>query len=114
MISFKPEHVRPILEGRKTQTRRLGKKRWNVGAVHQCRTRLFDGEPFASVRITSVRRERLGEISDDDVEREGYKTLADFRGAWETIYRRPFENDLEVWVVDFKLVAGGRSNRMGL
>jgi hypothetical protein len=113
MISFKPEHVRPILEGRKTQTRRLGKKRWNVGAVHQCRTRLFDGEPFASVRITSVRREPLGEISHADVVREGYKTIADFRGAWEAIYGRPFDRDLEVWVVDFELVAGKRSNRIG-
>jgi len=103
MISFKPEHVQPILEGRKTQTRRLGKKRWNVGAIHQCKTRLFDGEPFARVRIKSVRMERLGDISSEDVTREGYETRADFRAAWETIYGSP-SDDLEAWVVDFKLV----------
>jgi hypothetical protein len=106
MISFKPEHVRPILEGRKTQTRRLGKKRWNVGAIHQCKTRLFHGEPFTRVRITSVRRERLGDISDEDVVSEGYKTRADYRAAWEAIYGSPWDDDMEVWVVDFKLVAG--------
>jgi len=105
MISFRPEHVQPVLEGRKTQTRRLGKKRWNVGAIHQCRTRLFDGEPFARVRITSVRRQRLGDISPGDVAREGYRTRADYRRAWEAIYGSPWEDDLEVWVVDFKLLA---------
>jgi hypothetical protein len=110
MISFKPEHVKPILEDRKTQTRRLGKKRWNTGAIHQCRTRLFDGEPFARVRIMSVRRERLGDISRGDIAREGYATRADYRAAWEAIYGSPWNDDLEVWVVDFKLVARKRSN----
>jgi hypothetical protein len=110
MISFKPEHVEPILEGRKTQTRRLGKKRWNVGAIHHCRTRLFDGEPFACVRITAVRRERLGDISDGDIAREGYATRADYRAAWEAIYGSSWNDDMEVWVVDFKLAAQKRSN----
>jgi hypothetical protein len=104
MISFKLEHVQPILEGWKTQTRRLGRKRWNVGAIHQCRTRPFDGEPFARVRITSVRRERLGDISGGDVAREGYRSRRDYRRAWEAIYGSPWEDDLEVWVVDFKLL----------
>ena len=54
MILFKPEHVQPTLTRRKTQTRRVGKRRWNVGAVHQqCRTQLY-GQPFARIRILGV------------------------------------------------------------
>ena len=34
MILFRPQHVGPILDGRKTQTRRLGKRRWREGAIH--------------------------------------------------------------------------------
>ena len=45
MILFQEEHVQPILDGHKTQTRRLGKKRWNVGAVHQCKLNYLRGAP---------------------------------------------------------------------
>lgn len=104
MILFKPEHVGPILAGRKTQTRRLGEKRWNAGAVHQCKTSMY-AEPFARVRIISVRRERLGDISEEDVRREGYgENPDDYRNAWESIYHRPWEARLTVWVIDFELV----------
>lgn len=103
MILFKPEHVDLILEGRKTQTRRTGKKRWNVGAVHQCKTQMF-GEPFAKVLILGVREERLGKISWEDICREGYGWRGDYKEAWERIYKTPWDDDLEVWVVDFRLM----------
>lgn len=103
MILFKPEHVAPILEGRKTQTRRMWKRcRVKVGGVHQCLTRLF-GAPFAIVRILAVRQEGLEAISDEDVRREGYET----RGAYLLTFariNRLAEADPLVWVVDFALV----------
>jgi hypothetical protein len=34
MILFKKEHKDLILADIKTQTRRTGNKRWNVGAIH--------------------------------------------------------------------------------
>ncbi len=104
MILFKPAHVGLIVEGRKTQTRRLGGKRWNVGAVHQCRTSRFN-DPFTRVRILAVRQERLGDISDQDIYREGYgDEPGDYKRVWESIYRQPWDDNLEVWVVDFGLV----------
>jgi len=103
MILFKPEHVHPILEGRKTETRRLGKKRWNVDAIHQCRTRLF-GQPFAKVRILEVRREPLGALNNDDARAEGYESREAYREVWERIYGSWDANQL-VWVVRFELVS---------
>lgn len=103
MILFKPEHVTPILEGRKTQTRRVGKRRWNVGAEHQCRTKLF-GAPFAIVRILDVREEHLGDISLSDARAEGYEGRAGFREVWKRI-NDVWDPDLLVWVVEFELVA---------
>ncbi|SHE96597.1 ASCH domain-containing protein [Desulfofundulus australicus DSM 11792] len=102
MILFKPEHVEPILSGCKTQTRRLGKKRWKVGSVHQCRLS-YRMEPFAYVRVTAVRRERLGNITDDDARREGYLSVEAYREAFERIYGF-WDPDVDVWVVDFELV----------
>jgi len=105
MILFKPEHVEPILAGKKTQTRRTGKRRWRVGAIHQCRVAMFD-EPFARVRILDVRREPLQDITAVDASAEGYESVADYRRAFANIYG--FWDPLEwVWVVDFKLVEAG-------
>lgn len=103
MLLFKPEHVEPIRRGVKTQTRRRGNRRWNVGACHQCRTRLFGEQPFAVVRVTAVRRQRLRAITAADVRAEGYATLADYRAVWESIYG-PWRPNEMVWVVDFELV----------
>lgn len=106
MILFRPEHVAPILEGRKTQTRRAGNKRWNVGAVHQCKTTLFSPEPpFARVRIIDVRRQKLGEMSREEVLAEGYKTWPQYVAALSAIHGREFGLEEEVWVVEFEVVS---------
>ena len=102
MILFKPEHVQPIIEGRKTQTRRLGKRRWNVGKERQCRTSMF-GDPFAIVRILNVRSEELGCISAADVYAEGYDSLDAYMDVWKRI-NGEWDQSLVVWVIDFELV----------
>ena len=104
MILFRPENVPKILDETKDQTRRLGKKRWNVGSIHQAKTKLF-GEPFARLRIMAVRQEKLCDISDEDVKREGYSTRAEYYDAFVAINRLGTYTLGElVWVVDFKLV----------
>lgn len=102
MLLFKPEHVEPILAGRKTQTRRTwDKPRVKVGGVYQARTSMF-GPPFARLRVTGLRRERLGDISSEDVRAEGYETRDDIRRVFERIYHAPWEPDKEVWVIEFQ------------
>ena len=110
MILFKPEHVPMILEGRKTQTRRLWPKgkRANAGALHQCATRLFDPEAvFATVRVLRVWQEHLLPISSEDARAEGYETPWAYYNAFAAI------NDVDVfhlrdanpvvWCVEFEL-----------
>lgn len=107
MLLFKPEHVEPILEGRKTQTRRIWKApRVRVGAVHQAKTRLFGGEPFALLRITARRQEHLMDITPADAVREGYRNVDDYWAAFMTINaKRIHDLDVMVWVVDFRLTS---------
>ena len=103
MILFKPEHVGPILAGRKTQTRRLGERRWNVGSAHLAATRLFDPTAvFARLRILDVRRDVLWQITPEDVRAEGYRSLEEFAAAFERI-NGPAAFDTPVWVVSFAL-----------
>lgn len=103
MILFKAYHIKPIYQLVKTQTRRVGAKRWNVGAIHQCQTRLFDRmSVFAKVLITDVYKERLGDISEKDAYSEGGYTVNDYIEAWKSINGN-YDPDIVVWVVKFQL-----------
>ena len=104
MILFKPEHVPMILAGRKTQTRRTwDKPRVKVGRIYQCRTSYY-GKPFARVRVTELRRERLGDISDADVYAEGYDSREALADVWRRIHGKNPDPAQEVWVVTFEIV----------
>jgi hypothetical protein len=109
VILFRPEHRAPILEGRKTQTRRLGRKRWNVGAVHQARTRMMDaGSAFGHLGILAVRREPVVEIDKADAHAEGYDSCESYLEAFARINGiDEVPPDLEAWVVRFELAQMG-------
>lgn len=109
MILFKLEHVPMILSGRKTQTRRTwDRPRVKVGSVHQCKTGFGKGDkPFAHIRITGLRQERLGVISDADVRAEGYETREQLADIWRRIHGKAPDPNQLVWVVDFALVEPG-------
>lgn len=120
MILFKPEHVRPIVAALpgmylpdvtypKTETRRLGKRRWREGAVRKCYvTPPFSGGlPFAEVRIERVWQERVRDLTVEGAHREGYSSLAKYRAALSWINQLGLPHDatelldLEVWAIRF-------------
>ena len=95
-----------ILAGRKTQTRRLlGKSaNYSVGWVYAVRDRWFS-KAQGYILITRKFRQKLGDISLEDVKKEGYNSLQEFRRAWEEV------NGLGSWdpkqivtVYEFKIV----------
>lgn len=88
MLLFKPEHVEPILTGKKTETRRAWKKRRaKVGSVHLAKTNLLSKEYFTKLYIKNVRAERLRRIMHDDeaARREGYNNGMEFICAFARI-----------------------------
>jgi len=102
---FKKWHIELILSGRKTQTRRLPGKsaNYHVGRVYGIRDRWFS-KPEAHILITRKFRQRLGEISLEDVGKEGYSSLEEFRKAWEEVHGpRSWNPDLIVTAYEFKL-----------
>jgi hypothetical protein len=104
MILFKPYHVEEIIAGRKTQTRRIWKRpRAKVGAVHLVKTELFSKEHHCKIRILDVRRERLGDISEDDARAEGGYTVAEYIEVWREI-NGVWNPDQDVFVVTFEVV----------
>jgi len=110
MILFKPEHLDLILNGTKTQTRRIssnGKKRWNVGAVHLAKTKMLSKEYFAKLEILAVYPEAIMDISEEDARAEGYPTRHAYLAAFCRINKLTYEDlvGLMVFVVKFRVVA---------
>ena len=121
MILFTPDMAQAILDERKTVTRRRGKKRWNVGAIHQCYTRppfaKGGAEPFARVRIVSVDREEqpgtavLDGIRSGDVGarmlveawQEGFRSWPDFADTYRSLNGEQSMKE-SCWRVEFELV----------
>jgi len=103
MALFKRKHVELILQGRKTQTRRLHSYEWKLGRVYGVRDKLF-GKPVARIMVIRKFRQRLGDISLEDVGKEGYSSLEEFQRAWEEVHGPGGWNpDLIVTVYEFKL-----------
>ncbi len=107
---FKPEHIAPILDGSKTQTRRIWKQpRAKVGSVHLAKTKMLSKEYFARLEILDVEQVRLGDITDEDAEAEGYRSALAYLFAFQKINRIPDERfaamcDMMVWKVSFRMV----------
>lgn len=103
MALFKRKHIKKIFEGRKTQTRRIHKHTWKVGKVYGIRDRWFR-KPQGYILITRKFRQRLGDISLEDIKKEGYNSLREFRRAWEEIHGS-WDPEQVVIVYEFKVVS---------
>ena len=105
MSLFKRKHVELILQGRKTQTRRIHSHEWKLGRVYGVRDMLF-GKPVAHIMVIRKFRQKLGDISLEDVGKEGYGSLQEFQRAWEEVHGPGSWNpNLIVTVYEFKVVS---------
>jgi hypothetical protein len=71
-------------------------------------------EAVLDITVTAVRQERLGDISDDDVRREGHRTAWQFFNHWRRVHGdvkrdlsavhdlRALYADVQVWVITFE------------
>jgi hypothetical protein len=113
MAIFKRKHIAKILTGQKTQTRRTHKHTWQIGKVYGIRDTWYN-KPQAHIKIIRKFKQKLGDISPEDIKKEGYKSLEEFRKAWEEI-NGGWDPNQTVTAYEFKLVflslprlAGGR------
>ena len=103
MILFKKHFIFPILTGLKTQTRRTWKRpQAKAGAIHKAKTD-YSLRYFAELRILKVSQERLGDITEQDAQKEGGYTLESYKAEFKRVYGF-WDDDLQVYVVDFETV----------
>ena len=130
-IEFNSEMVKAILQGRKTQTRRVVKEpigKMSVGELLELKPpyqigqelRVKESDPKITLEITNIRVERLQDISEDDAKKEGvsaseFVEMRDgspcytipFYHLWTSIYgidnSKSWDTNPYVWVINFKL-----------
>lgn len=101
-MPFRLSHMKPILKGIKTQTSRKGivDPKIKEGAIIHAAI----WEPhFATLRVTSIKRKRLSDFTEEDAKREGRYTLDEFKEVWRGIHGEWNDNDF-VYVIHFEKV----------
>lgn len=101
-LPFRLVHMKPILEGVKTQTSRtsLPDPKIKVGTI----VKAVISEPhFADLRITSIERKRLKYFDEEDAKREGGYTLEEFKKVWKETNGEWDENQL-VYIIRFEKI----------
>ena len=56
------------------------------------------------IKITEIREERLGDITEADAVREGFVSRDAFLAYFGTLHKGPIDLTLPVWVVSFEVV----------
>jgi len=102
MALFKRKHIKLILKGLKTQTRRTHIHEWRLGHVYGVRDTWFS-KPVTHIIIIRKFKQRLGDISLEEVKKEGYRNLDEFKAVWINIHGSCDPKRL-VTVYEFKLV----------
>jgi hypothetical protein len=105
MAIFKRRLLALVLQGTKVQTRRISRRMWTVGKAYGIRDRWFT-KPQGHILITRRFKQRLAEISLDDVRKEGFQSMGEFQEAWTKIYGS-WNPEQTVTAYEFKLLKGG-------
>jgi len=103
MALFKRHHLRKVLAGQKTQTRRCHQHTLKIGRTYGIRDRYFT-KAENHIIITRKFRQRLGDISPEDIKKEGFSTLEEFKQAWTEI-NGDWNPDEVVTCYEFKLTS---------
>ena len=99
-MPFRLSHMKPILEGKKVQTSRRGipDPKVTIGSVVHAAI----WEPhFADLRITSIKRKRLGDFTEEDAQKEGGYTLNQFKKVWTDLHEKWDDSEI-VYVISFE------------
>ena len=98
-LMVKGEYVDDILSGRKKATIRLGKVKvkYNELIVHG------GGRPVAKIRVTNVVYKKVRELTDEDAQKDGFKSLRELLEALRKVYGNLSPDDV-VTIIEFDVV----------
>jgi hypothetical protein len=103
MALFKRNLILMVLSGVKTQTRRIHQRGWVIGHTYKIKDTYYC-KGLGTIKITRAFKQRLGDISEQDVQKEGFKDRAEFIQTWIKINKGAWNPDVIVTAYEFTLV----------
>jgi len=101
-LLFKKQFLQQIIKGTKTQTRRLKKPQLTIGKTYPLRKNYQTNLPH-SIKIIDIYPQILGEITDEDLQREGFEDNDAFKDMWREIYGS-YDPAEYIWVIEFEYI----------
>ena len=101
-LLFKRQFITKIREGAKTQTRRLNQPRLKIGKKYSLRENYQTTLPD-KILITDIYQQYLGDITPEDIKREGFTTKTEFTNTWTEIYGQ-YDPEMYIWVIEFQYI----------
>ena len=98
VMRFAPELAGKVMDGSKTVSRRRSSYEPGSLCAIEC-----EGERLGTLAVTSVREERLGDVTSDDVALEGFDRASDFFNFWWSVFPEDSLNAI-VYRVEFYVV----------
>jgi len=103
-MMFKKELVEKILSGEKTATRRMKQQSRVGGITNLMVNKDYSKETGTYIQMTAVYQQRLGDMTDLDAQKEGFRDLSSFKEYWTRELRDEWNPDNVVWVHEFRLL----------
>lgn len=101
MLAFSHKWIQPIISGKKNLTfRKWPTPRVKAGGVYDAATIGFPPKTFAKVRVTGLRKIKLGDIDDALAKRDGAASAEEVRGYWT---KQGFDLKKVLWLVEFEV-----------
>jgi len=101
VLAFSAKWIEPILSGKKNLTfRKWPTARVKVGGVYDAATIGFPRKTFAKVRVTALRKIKLGDINDSLAKRDGASSVEEVRSYW---MKQGFDLKKQLWLVEFEV-----------
>ncbi len=101
-LFFKRQFISKIREGSKTQTRRLKQPKLSIGKEYCIRENYKSTLPD-QIMIIDIFQQFLGEVSPEEVRKEGLASEQDFIEIWTEIYGYYDPAEI-IWVVEFEYI----------
>ena len=104
-LGFVKELMPLVLSGKKNTTWRINDKRdLSVGDIIEC-VEMVTREPFAKMKITSVKNTTFGEMSEEDMEgHEKFSSEKEMLDTYSRYYKQEVTASTPVKVVKFVLI----------
>jgi len=78
---FKKPLLAKVMDGTKTQTRRLSKRTYKAGTTYGVTCRRYQRSQ-AHIRVQRAWQQRLFNVTEEEAKAEGFNNLAEFLEAW--------------------------------